>query len=235
MEPYGYIYLVQNSLNGKLYIGQTTTSVSDRWVKHLSHSREGGKKYPLYNAIRKHGADAFAVRVLTVAGDRTALDLKERILIRAYGAMSGSRGYNCRAGGRAGGRMSEETKSKIRDANTGKIRTPEMRERIGVVQRGRKQSAEVIAMRFANAKGRKMPPRTAEHTEKLRKVHLGRKQPEDEKLRRAAKNRGRKNTPETIEKMRQAALNRSSESRENMRKAALERVARNGGIAVRRF
>lgn len=214
MEPYGYIYLVKNSVNAKVYIGQTTTAVSYRWSSHLSHSREeGGKKYPLYNAIRKHGADAFSVTVLTTARDRTTLDLKERILIRAYGSMYGHRGYNCRAGGYAGGRLTEETKAKIGAGNKGKVRTPEFRERISAVQRGRKQSEEWIANRFANAKGRKMPPRTAEHAQKIGQANRGRKQSEQEKERRAAKHRGRKNTPETIEKMRQSALLNRSRTR----------------------
>jgi group I intron endonuclease len=230
-RPYGYVYLIRNTVNGKVYVGQTVTDVATRWQKHLVHRHEGGRKYPLYLAIRKHGPDVFSVTTLATAQDQTELDLKERILIRAYRAMS-SCGYNCRAGGYSGGHLSEETKAKIGAANIGRSRTPETRERIGAASRGREQSEATRAKRSAKAIGRKMPPRTAEHIEKIRRAKLGTKQSPETIERRAAAHRGRKNTPETIEKMRMAALNRRPGSIENMRIAAVARVARNGGVAV---
>jgi group I intron endonuclease len=234
-RPYGYIYLIRNTVNGKVYVGQTTTSIADRWSQHVSHSRTNGlgKRYPLYNAIRKYGHEAFAVTALTTAADRTILDLKERILIRAYRAMHGGSGYNCRSGGYAGGRHSEETKAKLSAALTGKVRTPEQRQRVGDFFRGKKLPEEHRAKMSATRTGKKMPPRTPEHAVKLGNAHRGRKQSEEEIARRAASLRGKKRTPETIEKMRQSALNRSTaEYRQKCRQSALKRVERNGGVAV---
>lgn len=225
MEPFGYIYLIRNTVNGKVYVGQTTTTPAERWVKHLTNRAEKAKKYPLYKALQKYGVEAFAFTVLTTAWDRTTLDLKERILIRAYCAM-GSKGYNCRGGGFAGGRLSPETKAKIGAANRGRVRTPEMCASLAARNLGRKHSEESKAKRSAKAIGRKMPPRSDEWREKHRLLKLGIKQSEETKERRAAKHRGRKNSPETIAKMSLAALNRPPESREKMRQAALLRWER---------
>jgi len=48
-----YIYCITNHVNGKKYIGKTTSSVSKRW-----------KDRPLYRAMNKYGIDSFSIEML---------------------------------------------------------------------------------------------------------------------------------------------------------------------------
>ena len=34
MKPFGYIYLISNLVNGKLYIGKTESTINERWYTH---------------------------------------------------------------------------------------------------------------------------------------------------------------------------------------------------------
>lgn len=48
-----YIYCITNHVNGKKYIGKTTSSVSKRC-----------KDRPLYRAMNKYGIDSFSIEML---------------------------------------------------------------------------------------------------------------------------------------------------------------------------
>lgn len=48
------IYKITNNINGKIYIGQTKTSIERRFISHKSAARRG-INYILYKAIRKYG------------------------------------------------------------------------------------------------------------------------------------------------------------------------------------
>ena len=39
-KPYGYIYKVTNTINVKVYIGQTTKTIEERWSKHIEKANE---------------------------------------------------------------------------------------------------------------------------------------------------------------------------------------------------
>ncbi len=56
LRPPAYLYQVTNQLNGKRYIGVTTTSLDRRWASHVKHDP---KKSSLSAAIRKYGPQAF--------------------------------------------------------------------------------------------------------------------------------------------------------------------------------
>lgn len=57
------VYKIFNLLNGKFYIGKCSRIVSERTGAHATNARSG-KSGILYNSIRKHGIDAFAITVL---------------------------------------------------------------------------------------------------------------------------------------------------------------------------
>jgi len=61
------IYLLKNTVNGKVYVGQTVQTLSERMRKHKSTSNSSkAKNYNnyLYKAIRKYGWNNFEVFVL---------------------------------------------------------------------------------------------------------------------------------------------------------------------------
>jgi group I intron endonuclease len=53
----GYIYMLKNKVNGKIYIGQTTRPIRKRLGEH--ETGESRKCRAIYNAIQYHGWDNF--------------------------------------------------------------------------------------------------------------------------------------------------------------------------------
>lgn len=60
MKIFG-IYLIQNNINGKKYIGQSENCYS-RWLKHKSDYLY--KNNPLYEDMRKYGIENFSFKVI---------------------------------------------------------------------------------------------------------------------------------------------------------------------------
>lgn len=95
----GSIYLIRNSVNSKVYIGQTIQSVSDRFKQHLKLSTRN-KGQAIYKAIKNIGKEHFSVEVLH-ENIPTCDDLNrlEEMYILQYKAMERSSGYNLCPGG----------------------------------------------------------------------------------------------------------------------------------------
>lgn len=99
----GYIYLVTNTVNGKQYVGQTTTTIPKRWKQHVYESNLGRHQYGLYLAIRKYGAESFtvteicAIKAASRDEMRVALNAAEIEFIKLYGTYEN--GYNQTLGG----------------------------------------------------------------------------------------------------------------------------------------
>lgn len=93
---YGKIYLITNSINDKVYVGQTIQSVSKRFSSHKS-SAKAGQAGALYNAMRKHGVENFQVEILEDNIKASALDCAEIEYIKKYNSFK--KGYNNTIGG----------------------------------------------------------------------------------------------------------------------------------------
>src|SRR5580765_1925232 len=87
------VYIVENLLNGKKYVGITRTSLARRLRQHSQANS------PLGMELREHGKQAFVVRVLLLVDDIRTAALVETRLIRHYGTIR--HGYNV-SPGRAG-------------------------------------------------------------------------------------------------------------------------------------
>lgn len=103
----GYIYKITNTINGKVYVGQTRQDIPTRWKQHITQSSDGyhGKKTHFMYAIRKYGADAFIVEELEKCDD-SILDDREIYWIDYYKA--NINGYNIAIGGSGGAKYSDE-------------------------------------------------------------------------------------------------------------------------------
>ena len=63
MTKYGRIYIIRNTINTKVYVGQATVSIKLRFQNHLSAARRG-KDYIIGKAIRKYGEGNFYAELL---------------------------------------------------------------------------------------------------------------------------------------------------------------------------
>jgi group I intron endonuclease len=94
------IYLITNTINGKVYVGRTKQTAACRMKTHLALSRKGDKGSPLlYRAIRKHGEDAFTLTTLCSCDSLEQLNRMEQIFIMALRSTHRDRGYNLVDGG----------------------------------------------------------------------------------------------------------------------------------------
>lgn len=91
------IYKITNLLNGKVYIGLTTTSLQKRWVAHLAMS--GKNERHLYRAMSKYGKDNFIIEPIDKAKTIEELGEKERYYITLYDSTNQDKGYNMTGGG----------------------------------------------------------------------------------------------------------------------------------------
>jgi group I intron endonuclease len=118
----GIVYCHTNKINGKVYVGQTWRSIEVR------KGTTGYKKNPYFDsAIQKYGWDGFDHRVLSAADTQESLDNLEKLWIVLLKATNHECGYNIRAGGNSGGRLSEQTKHKLSLAHLGKTLSAETR------------------------------------------------------------------------------------------------------------
>lgn len=92
----GFIYIIRNTVNTKVYIGQTRTSVEQRWKEHLRHAQYGDQV--INRAMRKYGANKFYIETLEICNIEL-LDYREMYYIDLYNSTDKSKGYNVSIGG----------------------------------------------------------------------------------------------------------------------------------------
>lgn len=94
------VYLIRNRVNGKVYVGKTERSLSRRWQNHVWTARQKKSlNWPLYNAIRKYGAEAFTIEPIGEASSAAQLNDLEKSYIALLGSLDPAIGYNRTAGG----------------------------------------------------------------------------------------------------------------------------------------
>lgn len=111
---YGYIYLIRNKINNKLYIGQTINNFDKRYANNIilnTHNKH------LKSSLEKYGIDNFIIiKEFDKASSKEELDLLEDMYIKIYNTTNDKYGYNKRFGGHRG-KNSEETKHKMSEAH----------------------------------------------------------------------------------------------------------------------
>lgn len=107
----GYIYMISNDINDKKYIGQTKTSIAERWQKHLDNAKNCPNKQVITQAIHKYGKEHFQVEELAKVNCED-LDDMEIYYIRKYDSFQN--GYNMTVGGNnSSAPISEDIVSKV--------------------------------------------------------------------------------------------------------------------------
>lgn len=91
----GFIYLIQNDINGKQYVGQTAQSIEERFSKHIK-TANSGDGFALHQAIRKYRVQHFSIKLIEEV-DFNKLDEREQYWIKHYDTYLN--GYNETIGG----------------------------------------------------------------------------------------------------------------------------------------
>ena len=109
------VYKLTNSANGKVYVGQTTTSLAERWNRHVSYAKltPDDRKTHLQRAIASSSAGSFSTEELERCGSQQELNAAERRWIEQLRSYDSTVGYNMTLGGDGGERPTTETREKI--------------------------------------------------------------------------------------------------------------------------
>jgi group I intron endonuclease len=128
----GMIYIITNKIDNNKYIGQTTTSLNERFKHHVKNAKHKIVRCRLIeNAISEYGDENFSIEAL-ITCDVSLLDFYENKFINEYNTLSPN-GYNLRTGGLKNNRfctesltligksskyrnMSDENKKRLHDA-----------------------------------------------------------------------------------------------------------------------
>lgn len=101
------IYKITDLTNGKIYIGQTTTTIEKRFSQHLSRARNG-YHMRLCKAIREHGENNFVIEAIATPVRRIYRQeigylnyepyangcAEEKAIVKQYSSDSPDIGYN---------------------------------------------------------------------------------------------------------------------------------------------
>lgn len=132
------VYVHQNKVNGKRYIG-ITNNTSKRWYGK-------GKKYAncprFYSAIKKYGWDNFYHVVIVSGLSLEEANVLEQFYVQKYRTCEKAFGYNIQPGGHfvptmLGKHHSEETRQKMRESALGRVVSDEQKKRHSETMRGK--------------------------------------------------------------------------------------------------
>lgn len=115
-----YLYRITDTLNNKVYIGQTVDN-KKRWSQHKAYAKAPEKtgQY-IHRAMAKYGVEHFVFEIIATCRTQDDTDETESLLIKQYDSRNKEFGYNLMIGGSHGGH-SEETKEKMRQATIQQI------------------------------------------------------------------------------------------------------------------
>ena len=74
----GYVYIIKNNINSKVYVGQTTVSLKKRFIQHCLKK---SNCVAISRAISKHGRDNFSIEPVFQSNSLEELNKHEKRLI----------------------------------------------------------------------------------------------------------------------------------------------------------
>ncbi|SRR6266404_3436009 len=144
-KPYGYVYMIRNLMNKKVYIGATSSPKKRwRWHKYVSLHPEVIAKHrrsSLHLDMRKFGISNFVFEILCKAYFSRTLTKSERKWIMYFNATNPAKGYNSNLSTSIPDKItrmiwSEKTSKRMLGVHHSKI----TKNRIGKGQRGKSKS-----------------------------------------------------------------------------------------------
>jgi len=167
MEKRVAVYKLENSINRKLYIGQSIDPLR-RFKDHVRNSKRGLVR-SIYCAMRKYGADAFSITILKWCETKEAADELEAFLIEE--CETRKKGYNMAPGGEGNGSGEDSP-------HYGKKQSSEHLRKLSEVRKGRTLSENWKKNISEGNRGKKMPQ---SFSEKMSIIHKGSKRPDSHK------------------------------------------------------
>ncbi len=234
-EPYGYIYRATNQINGKIYIGKTTTDrwdknkdpIVERWNEEVktsySNKEHGLSMRYIENAVVKYGEENFTLQEQDRAYSEEELNQKERYWIKELDTMNPDKGYNMTEGGE-GGAFSEAAKEKLSQIMKEKYDTdPEYRDKQAQERRERANDPEWVQKMTEINRERGNDPEFRQNVSNAIKEKYD-TDPEY-KQKQTQERRERVQNPEYLAKMTEInqEIARNPESRQKMRESLLHK------------
>jgi group I intron endonuclease len=129
------LYLITNTVNNKVYIGQTTKTAEERLQYHLWSAN---KRDYCHYAVRKYGKKAFVTQTLAEFETQEEVNEAEKAWIVRLGSHKREVGYNSTLGGDYGQVPNDDTRKKIGNASRGRTHSPETRTKMSEAHSGQK-------------------------------------------------------------------------------------------------
>jgi group I intron endonuclease len=201
------IYKIENKINSKVYVGQVCRvkgGFEERYEEHgrLLNANRHYNRY-LQNAWNKYGSINFSFKILETINDIDKLDDREQYWLD----LTWEYNYNiCPIAGRTcrGRKHTEDTKSKIGDANRKRVWTKESRKKLSNSQKNRKMSDETRLKMKLSHEGKIHSQKTKD---KIAKANCGRIFSQKTKIKMSESRKGRINSKESIIKKEQSCRN----------------------------
>jgi len=111
-----FIYKITNKINGKIYIGQTSRNIKERWYSHCNRKDSIA---PLTSAIKKYGKQNFDLEIIEKVKISKQLDIREKFWIKEFNSLAPN-GYNLFDGGNKHKKASSKLRKKLSLAKLGK-------------------------------------------------------------------------------------------------------------------
>lgn len=108
----GTIYKITNTVNGLIYIGQTTQTIEERWINHISGVNEK-PHIKLRKAILEFGPENFIIEALEENISDIDLDVREIYWIKQLDSIKN--GYNMTMGGKGGNTYIAKTEEQMKE------------------------------------------------------------------------------------------------------------------------
>lgn len=102
---YGYIYIITNDINNRVYVGKTTTTIEDRFNRHCKNGKFEKNINSIDYAINKYGKEHFNIKEIEKCSIHQ-LSQREMYWVKYYNSYK--KGYNLTLGGEGAQIFSEE-------------------------------------------------------------------------------------------------------------------------------
>ena len=137
-EPYGFIYITTNMVNGVKYLGQKRIEFGIDWHSYLGNGKH------LRRAIKKYGKENFHRSIVCFCYSEDELNKAEYDLSVFFNVVEDTGWYNLcyGGGGKSGYKMSDEQIEQLRERSIEQMKNPDARKHLSELTKERTNTDE---------------------------------------------------------------------------------------------